>query len=270
MDELDRGSFEGLLERALKVCRAKVHAFCWLKHELHLAVQVGRKPLGELVQRVTGRFAAQALARRAESHGHLFLHPFLAELLADDNLLPGLVRHIHRLPLTPSMNGDVAAYPWDSHRCYLGLEEISWLTTSTVMAMCGSNAETMAKRNRDLNFGSDAIISFQATDGITYLHWLADRRAVRRSSLSLTQLVDMVAMRLKVEPHRMMSPSRQRELSRARALTTWLATQNHIAKLSEVARHFDRDPSTLSSGVMRYQLECAELFAEDLQTILTK
>jgi len=83
---------------------------------------------------------------------------------------------------------------------------------------------------------------------------------VQRSSYSLDQVIDTVSTTLGVERSEVLSRSRQRRLSLARALITWYATERGVATLAEVARRLERDPSTLFVGVERYRTLRPELF----------
>jgi putative transposase len=83
---------------------------------------------------------------------------------------------------------------------------------------------------------------------------------VYRSSYSLDQVIDTVSCTLGVERSEVLSRSRQRRLSLARALITWYATERGVATLAEVARRLERDPSTLFVGVERYRTLRPELF----------
>jgi hypothetical protein len=83
---------------------------------------------------------------------------------------------------------------------------------------------------------------------------------VYRSSYSLDQVIDTVSCTLGVERSEVLSRSRQRRLSLARALITWYATERGVATLAEVARRLERDPSTLFVGVERYRNLRPELF----------
>jgi hypothetical protein len=83
---------------------------------------------------------------------------------------------------------------------------------------------------------------------------------VYRSSYSLDQVIDTVSTTLGVERSEVLSRSRQRRLSLARALITWYATERGVATLAEVARRLERDPSTLFVGVERYRTLRPELF----------
>jgi putative transposase len=69
-----------------------------------------------------------------------------------------------------------------------------------------------------------------------------------------------VSCTLGVERSEVLSRSRQRRLSLARALITWYATERGVATLAEVARRLERDPSTLFVGVERYRTLRPELF----------
>jgi hypothetical protein len=87
-------------------------------------------------------------------------------------------------------------------------------------------------------------------------------RAVRayRTSTTLDQLIDTVACRLGLDRGNILSGSRERELTLARAVIAWHATERRIAPLSDVARRLRRDPSTLSVGITRYRCRRPDLF----------
>jgi hypothetical protein len=66
----------------------------------------------------------------------------------------------------------------------------------------------------------------------------------------------------------MLSPSRRRSLSLARALVAWHATRNDVATLTQVAHCFHRNPSTLCVGVERYRRVRRDLFEEPMTNLL--
>ncbi|HVZ34202.1 MAG TPA: helix-turn-helix domain-containing protein [Polyangiaceae bacterium] len=79
-----------------------------------------------------------------------------------------------------------------------------------------------------------------------------------------------VSGRLQLDPARVVSPSRQRALSLARALVTYYATEHAGMTLSDVARECQRDPSTLYVAVERYRAASPELFRGSLADLLAK
>ncbi|NJO12748.1 MAG: helix-turn-helix domain-containing protein [Gammaproteobacteria bacterium] len=84
----------------------------------------------------------------------------------------------------------------------------------------------------------------------------------RRQKVSLDQLIEWVARTLDVPVSDLLSPSRRRQLSLARALITFHATRTRLATLAEVSRKLNRDPSTLCVAVERYRTTRPELFTE--------
>jgi DnaA-like protein len=82
----------------------------------------------------------------------------------------------------------------------------------------------------------------------------------KSSSDSLNQVIDTVCDTLGLERNEVLSRSRHRRLSLARALITWYATERGIATLAEVGRRLDRDPSMLFVGMERYRMLRPELF----------
>lgn len=270
-NEEDRSDFETRLATALTISGARIHAFCWLPKQLLLAIEIGDVRLGKIIQRVTGPFAKAALARRGKN-GHLFLHPHRAFLLEGDRLFLELVRYIHRAPLRAHQCTSPLEYPSSSHRAYLGRERIPWLSTSRVLKECAARASSPASGYRLMmeRAEADDFLPRLKRSAVGYRRDMTrPATSLRRAApvddpWTLDQWVCAVAHRLKVEPSRIRSPSRRRDLSRARALVALRATENGVS-LAEVARYLGRDPSTLISGMERYREYDKDLFAEELK-----
>jgi hypothetical protein len=84
----------------------------------------------------------------------------------------------------------------------------------------------------------------------------------------LSRIIDSVATKLAVGREDMLSPSRRRTLSLARALVAWHATRNDVATLTQVAHCVHRNPSTLCVGVERYRRVRRDLFEEPIVNLL--
>jgi len=151
------------------------------------------------------------------------------------------------------------------------MTEVPWLTTASALRMLAQRPEQARYAYRRLMFEAPA-----ADEGAHFERGcdedprvLGDRQfmadiprhmRVHRSSYSLDQVIDTVSCTLGVERSEVLSRSRQRRLSLARALITWYATERGVATLAEVARRLERDPSTLFVGVERYRTLRPELF----------
>lgn len=132
----DYQAFEELVALYLERYEARLHAYCWMPNHVHLAVQVGRAPLGSLMQAVASVYARRK-QRCIATTGHLFERRYRAKLVQFDAYLLALVRYIHRNPVRARLVGDPSEYGWSSHRAYLGLARRSWLLTEPTLLLLG-------------------------------------------------------------------------------------------------------------------------------------
>lgn len=269
-DAADYATFERLLATMLARCRARVHAFCWEVDAIHLALQVTDMPVGRLMQRLSSQYARR-VHRRQGNGGHLFQQRYHSLLIDPDAYLLKLIRYLHLIPVRAGIRADANDYELSSQRAYSGTAQISWLTTSVALRMLSQRPEQARLAYRQFMLEAPA-----PDEGVHFERGsdedprvLGDRQFVAdiprhmqvyRSSYSLDQVIDTVSCTLGVERSEVLSRSRQRRLSLARALITWYATERGVATLAEVARRLERDPSTLFVGVERYRTLRPELF----------
>ena len=71
-----------------------------------------------------------------------------------------------------------------------------------------------------------------------------------------------------IDREKLFSPSRERRLALTRALIAWHVTQNQIATLTEISRKLGRDPSSVYTAYVRYQMARPQLFREPLASLL--
>jgi putative transposase len=269
-DASDYAIFERLLATMLARCRARVHAFCWEVDAIHLALQVTDMPVGRLMQRLSSQYARRVRRRRGAG-GQLFQHGYDALLIDPDAYLLKLIRYLHLIPVRCGSVQDPNDYTLSSQRAYMGMANISWLTTTVALRMLAQRPEQARYSYRRLMFEAPAPDEGAVFErgGDDDPRVLGDRqftaeipRHMRgyRSSYSLDQVIDTVSCTLGVARCEVLSRSRQRRLSLARALVTWYATERGVATLAEVARRLERDPATLFVGVERYRTLRPELF----------
>lgn len=260
--------FERLLATALRRTGARLHAYCWTPDAIHIALQIDSVSVGRFMQGITSRYARSIHERAAES-GHFFRQRYKAILIDPDAYLLKLVRYIHHLPVLESLSNEPASYPFTSHVAYLGRTEMPWLTTRIALRMmsgCDQNSEyaefmsaAPSQEDRAL-FEHGCKHDARVVASSEFLENLPRHLRVYRSKLTLEQIIQTVTCRLGVDREHVLSNSRQREVTLARALIAWYATERRVATLSEVARYLRRDPSTLSVAVSRYRLCRPELF----------
>lgn len=260
--------FERLLATALRRTGARLHAYCWTPDAIHLALQIDTVSVGRFMQGITSRYARSIHERAAES-GHFFRQRYKAILVDPDAYLLKLVQYIHHIPVMNGLTREPGAHPFTSHSAYLGKAEAPWLTTRTALRLvngCDQNseyAEFMSQapsRDDGALFENGSKHDARIVASPEFLGNLPRHLRVYRSKLTLEQIIQTVTCRLGVDREHVLSSSRQREVTLARALIAWYATERRVATLSEVARYLRRDPSTLSVAVSRYRLCRPELF----------
>lgn len=264
--------FERLLAAALKRTGARVHAYCWTADAIHFVLQIEDVSVGRVMQGLTSRYA-RSVHQQTGVSGHFFQHRYKAALIDPAAWLLKLTHYLHHLPdhlpASAGLKQSSGTCSFTSHDAYLGISATPWLTTRTTLRLLGDSDgapiydEFMshAPAPRDIKVFEQCRTSDSTVIGGPEFMASLPRLSRRyRTRASLEQIVQTVTCRLGVEREHVLSSSRQRELTLARALIAWYASERGVATLSEVARLLRRDPSTLSVAVSRYRACRPELF----------
>jgi REP element-mobilizing transposase RayT len=139
-DAFDYAIFEKLLALALARYRYRLHAFCWEPEAIHLVIQVSGRPIGRFLQWLCSwysRSASEDVTKETvweRTHQAVHVEPGQALLR--------LIRYVH---LRGAVNTGIAADPADSalssHRAYLGMVSIPWVTTSLALGVLAPSLE---------------------------------------------------------------------------------------------------------------------------------
>jgi putative transposase len=251
----DYADFVRMLASTLSQTRATLHAYACLPLSMLLVLQVDRIPVGRFMQRLTSRYG-RGVHRRTRETGHFFRQRYRAVLIEPEKYLPKLVRYVHGLAAADCSSRDV----------YAGAVKVSWLTTRMTLNLLGGASGIEGIEELVLPAPPEDIELFVRAPNLAVLGspgFLATLpRAARnyRTRASFEDIVRTVTSLLDVDAEQVISSSRQRDLTLARAVIAWYATERGVATLSEVARRLCRDPSTLSSAISRYRLRRPELF----------
>jgi putative transposase len=253
----DRTQFSLLLQEGAERFDYRLHAFCLMTNHVHLLIQTGHNPLSKIMQNLSLRYT-QYINKRKKRSGHLFQGRYKAFLVDADAYLLELVRYIHNNPVRAGLTEDTLDYAWSSHRAYLGLEELPYLTTDWVLGQFGRQvkasrrkyAEFIAKgkneEHREEYYRGESDNRILGDD--SFVQKLLAREENEKPP-SLAAIVKAVCRHYKIRESDMKTPSRARILSEARGVVGWLATESAAASLSEVAACFGRDLATVSRVV---------------------
>jgi REP element-mobilizing transposase RayT len=279
----DRRFFYGLIEEGCRRFGYRVHGFCLMRNHVHLIVEVGTTPLSRPMQNLCFRYG-RWINRREGRAGHVFQDRFRAVLVEADSYLLELVRYVHLNPVRAALVAAAEDYPWSGHRAYLGLETLPWLTTDRVLNTFNRREASARAHYRAFVRGGSAAGRrdefHQGTDdsrvlgSARFLEAVLGPPARPGPAPSLETLVDRVCARYGLGADELAGPGRRRLCSEARGVIGHLARGSAAASLSEVARRFNRDLTTMSRAVRRVEelaagdADFARRLAADLNAIM--
>ena len=258
----DRDLLDRIVAESLQRQAARLHAYCWMTNHLHMLVQVSDAPLGRLMLRIASTYA-RTVQLRLHTTGHLFERRYHASLLDAENYMLAVVRYIHRNPVKAGLASDPAAYPWSSHRTYLGMQEQSWVTTDFLMRLIGSRRKVALRRYMDLISGPDQVEwgagvlvprrdCPQVVGDDAFAKKFLSGKAPGRAQKSWEQLVSECCERFGVSHEVLLSRGRTRNAVMARAWLGHEAAAGKIATVSAVARFLGRSESALRHIIRRH------------------
>jgi REP element-mobilizing transposase RayT len=124
----------------------RIHAAALMSNHFHLLIEDVDGLLSRGMRHILGVYT-QRFNRRHKRDGSLFRGRFRSRLVQTEEYLAELVRYIHLNPVRARLADTAAAYPWSSHRHYLGPAALvpDWLCTGeTFRRFGGDNAEGRA------------------------------------------------------------------------------------------------------------------------------
>lgn len=264
----DRDLLERFVDDATHQHGARVHAYCWMTNHIHAVIQVSDTPLGKVIRSIAGRYA-----RRYQWHigttGHLFERRYHAILVDADGYLQTLLRYLHLNPVRAGLCVDPVDYQWSSHREYLGLRRTAWLHTDFALRLFAE--ETGQARARyaewmgvvdESRWGQGLLVPHpddpQVLGSDRFLARIREAAGRQRSRGSFPELLEACARKYGVSSEAIISQSRSRGLTAARAWLYHEASARGVASISEIARHCRRSESAVRGLMLRYRAVDAE------------
>ena len=130
----DYDAFEEFLAFALEATGVKLLGYCWMPDAIHLAITIGRRPVAELMRRVT-RYCSQRIRGRVASDITAFPVNFPVTLIDPEVYLIPLIHYMHYIPVFGGMAATPGDYPYTSHFAYLGEKQHLRVHTKRLLAM---------------------------------------------------------------------------------------------------------------------------------------
>lgn len=261
--------FEEILARALEQYAIVLHAYCWMKNHVHMALQVRDEPLSKLMQNISQRYTWW-FNKRHDRAGHVFQGRYKAILVDKDAYLKELIRYIHLNPVRAGMVTDPLEYPRSSHAAYAGkIRPPEWLSIDYGLRQFGTTepdaravylhfmGQTTGEELLDkLRYGSRTEGRVLGSDDFIQAA-LGRKDETVPAQIGIESLVALVARVYQVPAREMTSASRARHLAQARAMATLIGVDHCGYLVSDLARYFNRDMPVLSRQVkaLRTRLE---------------
>jgi hypothetical protein len=116
-----------------------------MPNHIHLLVERREAAISKVMHRLLTAYS-RYYNRKYGKVGHLFQSRYKGILCQSDQYLAELVRYIHLNPVRAKMVRTPEAYPYSSHRAYIGLEEAWLVDIEPVLRHFGANKKLARER----------------------------------------------------------------------------------------------------------------------------
>jgi REP element-mobilizing transposase RayT len=239
----------------------RIHAFCCMTNHIHIALQVGTIPLSKIMQNLSLRYT-NWVNRKYHRTGHVFQGRFKAILIDADSYLLELVRYIHLNPVRAGIVSQPTEYSWSSHKAYLGKEDLSWLTTESVLSQFADEISKARKRYREfVTAGIDEARRPEFHSGSLEGRILGDdcfadevlQKACQQSNQpkSLDEILVAICNHFSISLDEVAAIGKTKPQSEVRAIAALLIRESPDHSLTELGTKLNRDVSSLSQAARR-------------------
>jgi len=285
-----REKYLTLLGQAVESHDSRLIAFCLMSSHVHLVVQLGNDPLGQLTKRIHAPFGNWVNAQR-KGLGAILADRPKSVLVHNETYGMELIRYVHNNPVRAGLVERASESGWTSHRAYLGLVECpSWLSTGAVLGpdekahetvrhelacyvdegrregrrpeFSGEVSRELARRVRKL-MGGDVELSYpvlgpdsfvvSALKEQVYRH--RARQGRRTEEVGVEKIVELVFEGLGLSPELAGKRVKQGKVSQARALVAWCWVEKMGRPQVIAAQGMRVRPNTVSKALTKLRRE---------------
>ncbi len=265
----DRYLFYDLIQEGIARYGYQMHAFCLMSNHVHFAIKVGDISISKIMQNLCFRYA-RLINNRQKRIGHLFQGRFKSKLVATNAYFFQLIKYIHLNPVKAKMVSVAEDYQWSSHRTYLNIEDISWLTTDLLLSHFGamrkvstenyiqflhieprykvvsdSISDAESRPSDALNLEQDQFVTNHITKQEDRVAPLPDVGCV----------IEFICKCFNVNEVQLKEPTKNQSHARARAAIASLLADFRINTLTSTARYFNRDVSGIIRTLRRLETD---------------
>lgn len=237
----------------------RIYAYVLMNNHVHLLIETKETPLSKVMQGFNQTYTMY-YNRKYRTVGHLFQGRYKAILCDRDAYLLGLLKYIHQNPVRAKATKLLDEYDWSSHHAYTGKNNpLSLVDTDPVLRMFSENKSRARRKYREFmaaqeTMARDAVYATvdQRLQGDEYfLEQVKEKsdqqieRGKKKKEHSLVAIAKSVEGMTKVEIKEMQSVTRQRRVTEARRLLSYVARVYGYKKI-EIALYLKKDPAAVT------------------------
>lgn len=265
-DDQDRCRFCFLLQEGIERFLYNVYGFCFMKNHVHLVIKIGPTPLSSIIQNLAFRYA-RYINKRYDRVGHLFQGRFKSILVQENRYLKELVRYVHLNPVRANITKLPEHYLWSGHRALIGLESITWISKDYILRLFDQNYQNAVNKFSKYIYDGigleiDPAIRYGSHNGILLgddefakLYMETDVNKEFNDSIRLEDLVEFVSSHLEISLNDLMSSSKNRDISYARGVLSFIVKKYPHLNLTALADLLQRDVSGLSRLAKKFSIQ---------------
>ena len=136
-DEEDYLKFIEIIKSYQAICEYKVFAYCLMGNHIHLLMEFGKEPIGQVFKRIGSKYVYWYNIKY-QRKGHLFQDRFKSEPVDDDAYFFAVIRYIHQNPVKAGLCKKVTDYKFSSFNEYL--DESNFIDKEYVFSMLKKEA----------------------------------------------------------------------------------------------------------------------------------
>jgi REP element-mobilizing transposase RayT len=239
-----------------------LYAYVLMENHVHLLMETREVPLSKILQGVNQSYTMY-FNRRYATVGHLFQGRYKAMLCDKDSYLLSLVKYIHMNPVRAGRAKSPEAYPWSSHRSYVGgVREGGVVDRELVLKIFSEDRrkarrsyreymeETgMLRREEVYSTVDQRIVGDEGfVEAVKARTGRSDVRGRRKHAYRLPEIAKAVEELYEITLVKLRAKGREGELGGGRRLMS-LVAKEYGYKGKEVAAYLWRDPSVITRYV---------------------
>lgn len=288
LDDQDRQDFIHRLRKLILPAETSLYAWALMPNHFHLFLQRRKVTLARIMSRLMTGYAVTFNSRHHRT-GHLFANRYKAILCQKEPYFQELIRYVHLNPLRAGLVRNLAElehYPWTGYSILMGHQEATFEAVQEVLENFGSNvggARENLKSFMAEGLGQEwqpdqRVVDQEKIHGLgpilgskEFAINLFEKTSGKKNSaqdipqLRFTDIADAVAREYGFQRPLLHSASRERRVSKARALVCYLSREYGGTPSAELKKTFG-----LSGGaISQLYLKGKEMYHE-VETILGK